>query len=585
MEFYLVSRNGTASMLMSDHENHRRVRQLFSPAFSDRALKKQEALFQKYTDRLVATIDKVAAEGKQPMDMVLMYNLATFDMMGDFTFGQSLGMLENVEYNPWLKTVFDYVKLWPFAQVVQYSPILNTLAALLEPKSIAAMRDSHFKYTADRVNKRLETGSDRPDLWNLVQSAEEEGGRGLSHNEMHSNAELLMVAGSETTATLMSGLTYFLALNPAKMQELTREIRSSFTTEDEITMESVASLRYLNACIQEALRIYPPAPIGTPRAVPAGGRIIAGQWVAPGTRVSVHHYTTYRYPANFANPDAFVPERWLGDPAYENDRRKALQPFSYGPRSCLGQNMAMHEMRVILAKVFFSFDLELSEESFGWAEQKVFALWEKGPLMCYRYVEDDSRTTSPSGKAPEPDNLSDLLGSLSLSTTTSPQEPTPANSKVVVRREGHAVPLQSTLEIKTRVAHRTLPFPEVAPQLWVSQTPKLVRAYHRGGRFEQPQVLDVTADIRRWEQDNQTHLQQLAALVKKILDGAKECGGNSTIKYDGATDRLVITKVGGKAKRLLPEDLYAKWDGGDSSEATPEKASPTYKPQDSDPKA
>lgn len=84
-------------MLMADHENHHRVRQLFSPAFSNRGLKKKEALFPRYTDRLVATIDKVAAEGKQPMGMVLMYNLATFDMMGDFTFGQSLGMLENVE--------------------------------------------------------------------------------------------------------------------------------------------------------------------------------------------------------------------------------------------------------------------------------------------------------------------------------------------------------------------------------------------------------------------------------------------------------------------------------------------------------
>lgn len=91
------------------------------------------------------------------------------------------------------------MKLWPFAQVVQCSPILNTLAVLPEPKGTAAMRDSHFKYTADRVNKRLETGSDRPDLWNLVQSAEEDGGRGLSHNEMHCNAEILMVAGSETT--------------------------------------------------------------------------------------------------------------------------------------------------------------------------------------------------------------------------------------------------------------------------------------------------------------------------------------------------------------------------------------------------
>ena len=184
-------------MLMADHEAHRRFRQLFSSAFSDRALKKQENLFQKYTNRLVSTISKVSAEGK-PLDMVLMYNLATFDIMGDFTFGQSLGMLENVEYNPWLKTVFEYIKMWPFAQMIQYHPVLEALLGLLEPKSVAAMRDGHFKYTADRVDKRLETGSDQPDLWNLVLSAEG-GGRGLSRDEMYSNAELFMAAGSETT--------------------------------------------------------------------------------------------------------------------------------------------------------------------------------------------------------------------------------------------------------------------------------------------------------------------------------------------------------------------------------------------------
>ena len=145
----------------------------------------------------MSTIGQVSAEGKQ-IDMVLMYNLTTFDMMGDFTFGQSLGMLEKVEYNPWLKTVFEYVRMWSVAQIIQYSPFLEALVPMLETKTIAAMRDSHFKYTADRVDKRLETGSEHPDLWNLVLSAED-GGHGLSRQEMYSNAELFMVAGSETT--------------------------------------------------------------------------------------------------------------------------------------------------------------------------------------------------------------------------------------------------------------------------------------------------------------------------------------------------------------------------------------------------
>ena len=119
-----------------------------------------------------------------------------------------------------------------------------------------------------------------------------------------------------------------------------------------------------------------------------------GRWVAGGTRVSVHHYATYRNPANFAEPDTFAPERWLrpsagGDKTdvYAADRREAAQPFAYGPRNCVGQNMAMHEMRLILARLFWRFDLKLQEdegreERMPWTAQRAFVLWEKKPLVC-----------------------------------------------------------------------------------------------------------------------------------------------------------------------------------------------------------
>jgi cytochrome P450 len=67
---------------------------------------------------------------------------------------------------------------------------------------------------------------------------------------------------------------------------------------------------------------------------------------------------------------------------FANDRREAMQVFGFGPRNCLGQNMAMHEMRLVLARVFFRFDLEVCEESRGWTEQRAFVLWEKKPLFC-----------------------------------------------------------------------------------------------------------------------------------------------------------------------------------------------------------
>jgi cytochrome P450 len=91
---------------------------------------------------------------------------------------------------------------------------------------------------------------------------------------------------------------------------------------------------------------------------------------------------------NWHRPDQFLPERWLPEakkdstsPFY-NDRRSALQPFSVGPRSCIGRNMAEQEMRLILARLLWNFDFELCPESAGWKNQKTHYLWEKHPLMC-----------------------------------------------------------------------------------------------------------------------------------------------------------------------------------------------------------
>ncbi len=95
-----------------------------------------------------------------------------------------------------------------------------------------------------------------------------------------------------------------------------------------------------------------------------------------------------------------------------------------------------------------------------------------------------------------------MLGSLSLSPTNSPPNTTPAGSKLTIKEEGQVIPLESTLEIKTRVFHKPLEIQEVAPQLWVSQTFKLVRAYHRKGTFQGPEVEDIAALIKRWEEYN-----------------------------------------------------------------------------------
>lgn len=93
-----------------------------------------------------------------------------------------------------------------------------------------------------------------------------------------------------------------------------------------------------------------------------------------------------RMGTNFHRPDEFLPERWLANAPREfaNDKKAAMQPFVVGSRDCLGRNLAYAEMRLILSKLFFHFDLEMDRERMGkdWLEQTAHISWNQNPLWA-----------------------------------------------------------------------------------------------------------------------------------------------------------------------------------------------------------
>lgn len=178
------------------------------------------------------------------------------------------------------------------------------------------------------------------------------------------------------------------------------------------------------------------------------------------------------------------------------------------------------------------------------------------------YFEEVSKL-HPQSVGSENENFLSMMENLSLSQ----HEPhARLKSKLVVQEKGKKVPISSTLEIKTRVSHKPFNIQEVLPQLWVSQTPNLVRAYHNRGTFAPPEVKDVTREIAEWERDHVDDLWRLVVLVKEIIRAVRENGRNAVIKYDGRSGSLAVWKREGS--RMLPGDLYLKL--GD--EAGPTKA-------------
>ena len=104
----------------------------------------------------------------------------------------------------------------------------------------------------------------------------------MSREEIGALSETLLIAGSETTATLLCGVTFYLLTNPDSLQKLTDEIRNSFSSAADITLRSLTKLPYLQACLDEALRLYPPVPSTLPRLVRPEGDVVNGKFIPGG---------------------------------------------------------------------------------------------------------------------------------------------------------------------------------------------------------------------------------------------------------------------------------------------------------------
>ena len=156
---------------------------------------------------------------------------------------------------------------------------------------------------------------------------------GTSLQELTAQAGMLVRAGSETTATTLSAITYYLGRNPRVYDKLAREIRERFNDSDQISGQSTDSLEYLKAVIEEGLRLHPPFAIGLPRVSP--GETIDGHFVPKGAIVYVSSWTATHSEYNFHQAFEFIPERWIDSD--HGDKKGASQPFSLGSRGCLGR--------------------------------------------------------------------------------------------------------------------------------------------------------------------------------------------------------------------------------------------------------
>ncbi|KAF2665558.1 cytochrome P450 [Microthyrium microscopicum] len=402
--FNSAAPNGAFPISSAPKEDHIRQRRALAHGFSEKALSEQEPLIRKHVDLLMTKLQNASSQnnGTTVLDIGKYFNFAIFDIFGDLGFGESFNCLVEERYHKWTTLLPYFPKAGLMAKSLKGYGILSPLLMLLlVPKQVISGAKDHWNLCVEKVNQRFERTTNRKDIMSyILKNKDNKSDTFLSVPELEATGYILIFAGAETTASNLSATISYLVRYPAKFAKLRDEIRSQFSAAEDISFRNTTAthLPYMHAVIQESMRLAPPVAGNMPRVVPEGGGTIDDQMYPGGTIVGTAVYATQRSAMNFTYPNSFIPERWLntnhpnytcdssdppfGKETFVTDQKGAAQPFSVGPRNCIGMNLAMAEIRLVLALFIFNFNVSspAGTEPMVWEDQKTYNNWVRTPM-------------------------------------------------------------------------------------------------------------------------------------------------------------------------------------------------------------
>lgn len=213
-----------------------------------------------------------------------------------------------------------------------------------------------------RARKRMaryEAGESHDDFFQALMRDKNGNDHNLDWGEIVAEVNIMMNAGSDTTAMAMVNVMYYLLKNPAVLEKLREEVDAVLDPDEAVApYDKVKHLPYLQAVLNESLRIAPPVIFSLPRKTPAEGCQISTQFVPGNTTVGISAYVAHRDEEVFPDAETFNPDRWLGDKGRELQR--GFIAFSAGARGCIGRNISYLEQTVLLASVIHRYELALT---------------------------------------------------------------------------------------------------------------------------------------------------------------------------------------------------------------------------------
>ncbi|KAI2783538.1 cytochrome P450 [Daldinia loculata] len=355
---------GTSTFGTSDHNLHRIRRIPVAKFFSRAQLAQLEPLIQRLAQRLC---DKMLAQAG-PFNLAMAYSCFTADAISDYSFGESLGHLDQESWEP--NYLQSQISVLSTVHIFRFFPFLNYIAAASPwfsnylPRDTALMIRTLNTTIPNMVKKAklsMEAGieRERPTVFaELLKSDLPEQEKSMTR--LVNEATAIMGGGTGTTSWTLSVITYHLLTKPKLLGKLTDELRGAVSDPQNLPpWTTLEKLPYLDAVIQEGLRLSYGTSARTACVATEEDLVYRGEWKPEGSKKSVplayiiprgyavgmsthliHHDETL-----FPNSNEFTPERWLDVNLVK--RREIEQhnlSFGKGSRMCFGMNLALCEL-------------------------------------------------------------------------------------------------------------------------------------------------------------------------------------------------------------------------------------------------
>jgi len=198
--------------------------------------------------------------------------------------------------------------------------------------------------------RRAGQPSSTPDVLDLLIAARNSGGQPLTEREIRDEIVTFIVAGHETVAAALTWSWALLAAHPQIQDQLHNEV-SAVVTPADLSLDQLSEFPFTRACIDEALRLYPPAWLITRKALSEDE--LAGAHIPAGALIIMSPWLVHRHPDFWSEPDSYIPSRFLDGSV----TRHAFIPFGNGLRLCVGRDFAYAEAIAVVARLAARFTL------------------------------------------------------------------------------------------------------------------------------------------------------------------------------------------------------------------------------------